>query len=236
MSKFTIELINPSVEIAMCDLTEPSEAQKKYTNETTISRYDYVTSHVAERTKLKDNWMNLDNEVRWFERDNAGHINGILLDDKLKVVVKQDGKKVDSFKGIDALNLFSADHVYSMYPLKEFSSDPNVERISALEIFRSSTAEACIEFDNDPGVYARFKLSFLVSLVGFVYHPVSHVYTEVYAIRSVQYDKSEQKDFEIDAKGETIQHTWWHQYGTTYEPSNIIEKKNIKRFTKNFLK
>ena len=159
MSKFSIELINPSVEIAMCNLTEPSETQKKYTDETTISRYDYVTSHTAERIKLKDNWMNLDNEVRWFERDNAGHVKGILLDDKLKVVVKQDGKKVDSFKGIDALNLFSADHVFSMYPMKQHASEPNVERISALEVFRSSTAGACIEFDNDPGVYDRSKLS-----------------------------------------------------------------------------
>jgi len=236
MSKFTIELINPSVELAMCDLNEPSEAQKQYEGQTTMTRYDFIERHTAERIKLKDNWMNLDNEVRWFERDNAGHVKGILLDDKLKVIVKQDGKKVDSFKGIDALRLFSADRVFSMYPLKYFSSDPNVERISALEIFTSSTAEACIEFDNDPGVYDQLKLLFYVSLVGFVYHPVSHVYTEMYVIRSVKYDKSEQKDFEIDAKGGTIQHTWWHQYGTTYEPSNIIEKKNIKKFTKNFLK
>lgn len=235
MNKFTIELINPSVEIAMCDLTEPSETQKKYTNEITISRHDYLMSHTEERVKLKDNWMNLDNEVRWFERDNAGHVKGILLDDKLKVVVKQDGKKVDSFKGIDVLRLFSADHIYSMYPLKRYASEPNVERISALEVFRSSTAEACIELDNDPGAYDRNKLSFCVSMVAFVYHPVSHVHIQVYAIRSVQYDKSEQKDFEIDAKGGTIQHTWWYRFGTTYEPRAVIEKKNIKKFTKKFL-
>lgn len=236
MGKLTIELINTSVEIAMWDFTDPDHRKKiRSAGHSYPAQRDAIDEHTKEMQILRSNWMNPDNKVRWFEKDNAGHINGTLLDDKLKVVVSLDGKKVDSFKAIDYLHLFCADHVYSMYPLQRYGGEPVYERISALELFKNSTASANLEIDNDHAKYLREQLSFLVTKVAFVYHPVSGAYSDLFAVKSVQLDKAPPIAFEVDAKGETIQHTWWHQYGTTYEPNNVIEKKRIKRFTRNFL-
>lgn len=235
MGKLTIELINPSVEIAMWDFNDPAHYINILNNGIYSARQESILEHVEKMQKLKDNWMNPDNEVRWFEKDNAGHINGTLLDNKLKVVVSLDGKKVDSFKAIDFLHLFYADHIYSMYPLQRYGGESVHERMSALELYKNSKSSVDLHTDNEGTAYIRDNLLFLVTKVAFVYHPISGAYTDLFAVKSVQFNKAPSVAFETHAKGETIQHVWWHRHGTTYEPNNTIDKKHIKKFTKNFL-
>lgn len=77
-------------------------------NETAITKFERQGRDDFDYNKaLKAavaNWFQQD-DPRWFERDEIFHANGILLDKKTKVTVTCDGKKVDSFKPADCLEI-----------------------------------------------------------------------------------------------------------------------------------
>lgn len=231
MSKFTIELINPSLRIAMHDFEVPDAASREIC---------WLATRDKELRLAKQTWMDPSNEIQWFDRNNAGHIAGVLLDENLRVVIKRDGEVIDSFKAFKTLYLCAVSHVYRMFPIQRGMEEVG-GRMSGMELFEDSVYTADLPSINDPDVFDRLDLMFDVAKVTGVYHTdtlhgyKNMTYTEVYAITSVKYKNSEELNFSVSTKGSPKQWCWSHIHSLSYEPSADIDKRHIKRFTKKFI-
>jgi len=129
------------------------------TNETAITKFerhdldDYDYNKALK--KAVGEWFQQE-EPRWFERDEIFHASGILLDKKTKVVVKCDGKKIDSFKLAACPELIKVDRAATNYVSRQERGVLAMENSDELGVATlTGTTDA----------YDRSKLKFEVSVI-----------------------------------------------------------------------
>lgn len=124
-------------------------------NETAITK-----TKEMDRAKLKSllaSWFTQE-EPRWFERDEIFHNTGILLDKTTKVIVKSNGKKIDSFKLANEPSLLNV--VHSVGNGNE-NSITDTATVLAME-----NSKGVISFAKDINSYTRADLKFEVVRIG----------------------------------------------------------------------
>lgn len=121
-------------------------------NETAITKIPESTA----TKELAKTWFS-QSEPPWFERDDIFHGSGVILDKKTKVVVKSEGKKLDSFKLVDCPELFNV-----------ISASGNDSDLQFAGVLAMENSDGTLTLHGEMEDYERSKLSFEVIRLGVI--------------------------------------------------------------------